>query len=63
MIIKGESLGFELSQKNGPSKTVQPEKKMIRLDHFWSPKFGPAGPNLAAKTVWADQKWSGLENR
>ena len=38
--------------------------KMVRLDCFWSPKFGPAGPNLAAKNgPRANQKWSGLKNR
>jgi len=26
-----------------------PGPKVVRGDHFWSPKFGPPGPNLTAK--------------
>ena len=42
-----------LSQKNGPGKNGPAgpilDEKMVWLDRFCSPKFGLAGPNLAAK--------------
>ena len=33
--------------KNGPAGPIL-DKKIVRPDRFWLPKFGLAGPNLAA---------------